>query len=166
MPSDGVTNLRFLLRGIFYAIPWARPGYLKNPGHLTYCRNSLPEKCHVTWLPKQFSCTTHSKVGHSRILIGNPMALHIWKFQVHSDFVSMPSFMARWCAAMLNRAGGFWANCNITASVLHKSHSGPLRHRSRHECSRSVPACGAATSAVPGSHEWQPACPVAFRASK
>ena len=38
---------------------------------------------------------TYSKVELSPILIGNPMELHIWKLQVHSDFVSMRPFLAR-----------------------------------------------------------------------
>ena len=47
-------------------------------------------------------CLTYSKAGLSRIFIGNPMAFHIRKLQVHSDFVSMPSFFAGW---LRNRTG-------------------------------------------------------------
>ena len=36
-----ITHLKFLLPGIFYAIPWARPGYLGSC--LTYCRDSLAD---------------------------------------------------------------------------------------------------------------------------
>ena len=83
---------------IFYAIPWARPDYLKYSWLPYILPKFIAWKIAIsrTWLPKKIGCITYSKVGLSRILLGNPMALHIPKFQVHSDFVSMPSFLARW----------------------------------------------------------------------
>ena len=101
MLSDGITYLKFLLPGIFYAIPCHPLGetWLPRNSQLPYILlKFITWKIAVsgTWLPKKFGCITYSKVGLSRILIGNPMALRIRKFRVHSDFVSMPSFWARW----------------------------------------------------------------------
>ena len=73
MPSDSITCLKFLLPGIFYAILWARPGYLK---------------IQLPYISQKF-------------MIGNRMTLHIRKLRVHSNFVSMPSFLARWYLAKL-----------------------------------------------------------------
>ena len=98
MPSDRIRYSKFRLPGIFSAIPWARPGYQKIPGYLTFLPTVITWKTALsgTWPPQEVGCITYSKVQLSQIFIGNSMALHMRKLQVHSDFATMPSYWARW----------------------------------------------------------------------
>ena len=74
---------------------WVQCTRSRKRSNLLFTNVRMPSRI-VIWLPQTFGCTTYSKLDLVRIFIGSPMALHIQKSWVQSDFVSMLSFLARW----------------------------------------------------------------------
>ena len=82
MPSDGITYSKFLSPGIFYAIPWVRPGYPKirvtlHVASIHYLKDCPPRDLAT----KKIRLHNIFEIDLAQIFVGNPMALHIRKLR-------------------------------------------------------------------------------------